>query len=128
MIRALQIIRVIQTGTELPPGGRELWGTFMQSRITSPRGCYGRNSDTGGWLGGFGLFIPSNQRFFDFLIILSETSFTLVVGVESPECRKPKLTCDYGTDGKENVVNGHHRRCAVEFRGLIQEPRAEDTY
>lgn len=81
----------------------------------------------GWWLGGFGLFIPSNQRFFDFLITLSETSFTLVVGVESPKCRKPKLTCDNGSDGEENMVNRHHRGCGVEFCGLIQEPRAEDT-
>lgn len=50
------------------------------------------------------------------------------MGIESPKHRKPKLTCNNGTDCKESMVNGHHRRCIVEFCGLIQEPRAEGTY
>lgn len=50
------------------------------------------------------------------------------VGVESPRCRKPKLTCYNGTGRKEDVVDWHHHCCVVEFCSLIQEPRAEDTY
>lgn len=66
--------------------------------------------------------------FLDFLITLRETSFMPFMGIESPKHRKPKLTCNNGTDCKESMVNGHHRRCIVEFCGLIQEPRAEGTY
>lgn len=51
----------------------------------------------------------------------------LLCEVESPKFRKPKLTCNNGTGCKEYVVHWHHRRCIVEFRGLIQEPRAEGT-
>lgn len=52
----------------------------------------------------------------------------LVVGVEHLSTERQKLTRNNGTGGKENMVNWHHHCCIVEFRGLIQEPRAEGTY
>lgn len=63
---------------------------------------------------------PNNRR--DSLIFLYACC-----GGRTPKYRKPKLTCHNGTGCEENLVNGHHRRCIVELRGLVQEPRAEGT-
>lgn len=59
---------------------------------------------------------------------LRETCFMAGVGVGSLTDRKPTLTCDNGTGREEHVVDRHHDRGIVEFRGLMQEPRAEGTY
>lgn len=71
---------------------------------------------------------PFNRRFLGCLVYSERSFIYAFAGVESPEQRKPKLTCDNGAGREENMVNGHHHCCVVELRGMIQEPRAEGTY